>query len=260
MHLSDAHLFADAGRRLKGVCTLESYRAVIELAHRRMPDPDLVILGGDMAQDESAGAYLHAARELALWDAPAMISPGNHADLATLSETLVPALAEGGGYSSDFEAGAWRIITLTTHLPGSVPGYLSEAELHRLQSLLDEEQHRHVLIALHHPPLSVGSRWMDEIGLLNRDALWHLVEALPRVRGLLCGHIHQAFDVVHGGVRVLGTPATSVQFKPLEDDFALDALSPGYRWLELHADGTIESGIERIEGMMPPDLENSDPY
>ena len=37
-----------------------------------------------------------------------------------------------------------------------------------------------------------------------------------------------------------------IQFLPNSDDFAVDTANPGYRWLELHANGRIESGIERI--------------
>jgi len=44
----------------------------------------------------------------------------------------------------------------------------------------------------------------------------------------------------------MATPSTSIQFKPMTADFALDPQPPGYRWLELQADGHINTGIERL--------------
>jgi hypothetical protein len=37
----------------------------------------------------------------------------------------------------------------------------------------------------------------------------------------------------------LSVPSTCVQFKPLSDDFAIDDLSPGYRWFDLYANGDV---------------------
>jgi len=46
---------------------------------------------------------------------------------------------------------------------------------------------------------------------------------------------------------MLASPSTSVQFLPDSDEFSVDTRPPGYRWLNLHPDGTIETGVERVE-------------
>ena len=33
---------------------------------------------------------------------------------------------------------------------------------------------------------------------------------------------------------------------PNHDDFALEDIMPGYRWLELYPDGEIKTGVERV--------------
>ena len=33
---------------------------------------------------------------------------------------------------------------------------------------------------------------------------------------------------------------------PNQTDFKADTAAPGYRWLELHPDGRIESGVSRV--------------
>jgi len=66
--------------------------------------------------------------------------------------------------------------------------------------------------------------------------------------------------MMRGDVRILGTPSTCIQFKPGQDAFCLDDTSPGYRWMELLADGSIRTEVVRIEGFVPPDLLNDEPY
>lgn len=55
-------------------------------------------------------------------------------------------------------------------------------------------------------------------------------------------------DRIHRGVRVLATPSTCIQFLPDSDDFALDQVTPGWRYLELTATGDIITQVERLEG------------
>jgi Icc protein len=44
----------------------------------------------------------------------------------------------------------------------------------------------------------------------------------------------------------MSTPSTCIQFLPRSSNFALDPATPGYRWLDLHPDGHIETAVERI--------------
>ena len=44
----------------------------------------------------------------------------------------------------------------------------------------------------------------------------------------------------------MATPSTCVQFLPQSATFAVDNAAPGYRWLSLYEDGSLETGVERI--------------
>jgi len=66
------------------------------------------------------------------------------------------------------------------------------------------------------------------------------------------GHIHAEFSARRGDVRLLATPATCVQFKPGTAAPQVDELPPGYRWFELHPDGRLETGVERVEPARMP--------
>mgnify|MGYP000291668971 FL=1 len=259
LHVSDSHLYDDPAGELKGVRPFDSYAAVLKAAYEVYPNPDVVVLGGDMAQDEAEPTYRRVASMLP-WCAPVMISPGNHANLPALRSALIPALKDCSSYSDHVALGNWQVITLNSHRAGSISGFLAKDELKRLETILQATSEKFTLIALHHHPHDIGSRWLDDIGLDNSEELWDLIAGYPQVKVLLSGHIHQAFDTFHEGVRVLGSPSTCIQFKRRSDDFGMDDISPGYRWIKLLDNGLIQTAVERIEGFIPPDLNNNDPY
>jgi len=260
LHITDLHLYADPTSTIKGICSYDSFRSVLAHAKQYLPNPEAVILGGDLAQDESVSTYRQLAAMLGVYQAPFMVTPGNHANLQVLQGTLIPALENISSCSDSLIMAEWQLIALNSHESGSVGGWLTDDALVRLELLLTASESRHVLVALHHHAVPVGSRWLDAIALNNQPALWSILDRFPSVRAVLCGHIHQAYDAMRGDVRILGTPSTCIQFKPGQDDFCLDDQSPGYRWLELLPDGTIRTEVVRIEGFVPPDLSNDEPY
>ena len=57
------------------------------------------------------------------------------------------------------------------------------------------------------------------------------------------GYIHRMHEK-------MGENRTCAQFLPGSEDFALDTRPPGWRWLELHADGRIETQVHWLEGAL----------
>jgi Icc protein len=80
----------------------------------------------------------------------------------------------------------------------------------------------------------------------NADEFFAIIDRHPQVRGILWGHVHQQFDRMRGNVKLMATPSTCVQFLPKSTTFAVDEAAPGYRWLSLFEDGSIETGVERL--------------
>ena len=111
-----------------------------------------------------------------------------------------------------------------------------------LQSAPDEN----TLVCLHHQPVPMGSEWLDTMAVDNPDEFFAVIDRHPQVRGILWGHVHQEFNGTRNGVRLMSAPSTCIQFLPNSKEFSLDTATPGYRWLELHPDGRIETGVERI--------------
>jgi Icc protein len=244
VQLSDSHLFAEADGRLLGMNTRQSLEKVIESVLAEQPVVDLILATGDLSQDGSVESY-QAFRQLsAQIAAPARWLPGNHDELPQMAE----AAQQSDFLEPVIDIGQWRITLLDSAVPGSVPGYLQDAQLQLLAQALSEAPQRHHLICLHHHPVSIDCAWMEPIGLRNPEALFAVLGRFPQVRAVLWGHIHQMFDQVREGVRLLASPSTCIQFAPGSEDFQLDDLPPGYRWLRLHDDGRLETGISRVTG------------
>ena len=245
VQLTDSHLFADPDGRLLGMNTADSLERVIDRVLADQADIDLLLATGDLSQDGSPDSYQAFLRMTGRIPAPLRAFPGNH----DLHDPL-RRIAEGGGLLDPVvDCGAWRIVLLDTAVPDAVHGHLRDEQLQLLAEALDERPERPALICLHHHPVPIGSAWMDRIGLDNAAALFAILDRRPQVRAVLWGHVHQAFDDWRNGVRLLGSPSTCVQFEPGSDTFRVGEQAPGYRWLRLHADGHLETGVARVEGI-----------
>lgn len=250
LQFTDTHLYADPGQRLLGVRTQQSFNDCLEQARPQLRQADMVILSGDLVHDGSEAGYLRLRDAAAEFGCPVLVIPGNHDHPAKLA-ALVGGDPVCKGY---FRRAPWQIIGLDSSLPDSDAGHLDAVQLRRLQQHLEHAATDFTLIVVHHPPVAIGSAWMDRIGLGNADALFATLAGRDRVRAVLCGHVHQELDVDHHGVRVLASPSTCVQFEPHSHDFGVDPRPPGYRWMLLHADGSIETGIHRLQAL-PAGLE-----
>jgi Icc protein len=66
--------------------------------------------------------------------------------------------------------------------------------------------------------------------------------------------VHQEFDRRRGNVRMLASPSTCFQFTIREGRHRLDPAAPGYRWLKLYADGSVATGVKRLDGALWQDM------
>jgi len=251
VQISDSHLFADVDGALLGLKTAGSLARVVEKVLAEQPRIDLVVASGDLSQDGSLESYQRFEALTAPIQAPKRWFAGNHDEPLPMEQA-----AQGRDYLQPVvDLGNWRITLLDSSVTGSVPGYLADDQLQLLAQALSEAPERHHLICFHHHPVSIDCPWMEPIGLRNPHALFEVLDRFPQARALLWGHIHQDFERERNGVRLIASPSTCIQFKPGSEDFALDELAPGYRWLRLLPDGKIETGVSRLEGFeFTPDM------
>jgi 3',5'-cyclic-AMP phosphodiesterase len=245
VQFTDTHIFASQDGRLLGVDTFATFTQVRDLAAQQHAHPDFYLLTGDLSQDETPGSYARFAGAIAGLPAPAYFVPGNH-DVDGPMQSVFCAQGNPLSLETEFGRGSWQFILLNSHEDGRVGGVLADVEVDRLDQFLSRHSQSHVLIVLHHHPIPIGSAWIDTIGLENHEAFHQVLHKHDNVRAVLFGHIHQAFDKEVENVRYLGTPSTCVQFKPRTEKFGVDAVPPGYRWLELHEDGSLQTGVNRV--------------
>jgi Icc protein len=241
--VTDIHLFANPNNELLGLPTAKSFHAVVEQLQKLLPQPDLLLLTGDLSQDGTLESYEYLQGWLKPLGIPSYWLSGNH-DQPTLMEQVLNQVPISSQKS--FQAGGWQFLLLNSAASGCVHGELSNESLEWLECQLRLSSAQPTLIGLHHPPFLVNSGWLDRSTLQNAEELFEVIDRHPQVRLVVFGHIHQEFERSRHGVYYLGSPSTCFQFRPKSETFSLDTSNPGFRLINLYPDGTFKTKVERV--------------
>jgi len=217
LHLSDLHVVAP-GKLCSGVLdTGAILKASVDCILARMPSIgplDGILLTGDISDDGSSETYDLAFRELARFDLPLYAVPGNHDNRDCLRHALraQPWMPAHGTIDWIVDLPDTRLIGLDTLIGGQGAGQLQPKTLGFLTQALSTAGARSVIVALHHPPLLTGIRFMDAIGLQN---LPDLAQALPpdcAPAMFVSGHVHGIYVGHIGAHRVVTAPSLCSAF------------------------------------------------
>ena len=240
--ISDCHLPASADKPYRGLRADTGLEQVLAaVADWRA---DAVLVTGDLSEDASEPSYQRLAGCIAELNVPVLAIPGNH-DLPALMQRYFPQ----GPYppypgSTVLQAGDWQVLLLDSARPGRVDGSIDAQQLEQLEHQLQSGVP--ALLALHHQPVAIGSPWIDKYALDQPAALLEFVAGHPEIKAVLWGHVHQAFDRRIGNARYMSAPSTAANSLPGHERFTHDPAGPACRWLELFADGRLETGILHI--------------
>jgi Icc protein len=241
LQLSDTHLLADPRSRYRQRFPQRLLEAALLQAADL--DHDLLVISGDLCQDETWQGYARLRDLLAAsgrWgpqQTPVALLPGNHDHPGLLraalgrQSTIAPALLSLAGC---------RVLLLDSHRAGCTGGWLGARQLSWLSGLLGADPLTPTLVVVHHPPLAIGDREMDRIGLQDGAELLERLAGVPGLRAVLFGHVHQHWQGWLPGrpeglepVPVLGCPSTLCPFGPVQPCPLDRAADPGGRWLRL---------------------------
>lgn len=184
-------------------CTANLRLALAELA-ALSPAPDLLVLGGDLADSGCGGEapadeYAELGRVLREALPPGLptlplagnhdhadqpLSAGWHRALHAASPHPWPASPDPDDYYFCHRQGAWRIIGLDSRQNHS----LSPRQRDWLANELAADATTPTLVLVHRPLLTVGN-WVDDFRLQDRPT-FDLIDASPAVRALWSGHTH----------------------------------------------------------------------
>jgi len=255
LQITDTHLLGDPGARLKGLLPEQTLRAVLARARHAHAAPDLVLATGDLADAGEPQAYARIAAHLGALGAPVAWVPGNHDDRETMARELGGRGLAGTGDPdavATLALGPWRVALIDSTIPGEQGGAVSAAALAGLDRALGGAPSAWWLVALHHPLLPSGTPRMDAMALANPHALLEVVDRHAAVRALLWGHFHHAAEHERNRALLACTPSTCHQLRLGGAEPEIDDAAPGYRWLELDADGGVRTGVERVPVTAPP--------
>jgi Icc protein len=240
VQVTDTHLTGTESGRLLGMNTARSARGVID-AVLATENADCILMTGDIAADGQPEAYGQFEALLGT-SIPSLWLPGNHDDVSSHKDRYASHMKRR------LRAKHWDVVMLETQVEGEVGGVLSATELEALNCAVHDAQeaHKALLVATHHPLRRLESAWLDEQSVKNASEALEIIKPIAERAALISGHVHQESDAVVGGLRMMTTPSTCVQFAPRSRDFALDDTDPGYRRLLLHPNARIETQVVRI--------------
>ena len=245
LQITDTHLGVEPNTPLLSMDTDDSLLAVLDLASKVLPTPDLMLATGDLSDQGALNAYFRLREYTRSVCQHQFWLLGNHDH----AETLRQATDDNKDLiRNDIRVGAWQIVMLNSQIPSQVGGRLGPRQLALLEEALQAgaDAGLHTLVCLHHQPEPVGSAWIDTQAVLDAADMFDIIEQYSGVKGVLWGHVHQEVDYLRNGVRMLATPSTCIQFARHSDDFKVDDLPPGLRHLRLLPDGSLQTEVHRV--------------
>lgn len=202
--ISDTHVRADDGG-----ASVEMLRRA--MAQARDYRADLILLTGDLVNDERADEYAVLADAIADPPAPIFLMPGNHDDRARIRAAFPrhTYLPREGNLSFVIENHPVRIVMLDQIVPGQTHGLFTRALADWLDRTLAAAPNTPTLVALHHPPFPTHDLLFDKIGLEERGLFSQVIGRHRQVERIICGHHHRVVigQVAHAPVIV--APSTS---------------------------------------------------
>ena len=200
---------AHPARRVAGLDVRSAFARALDRV--RKEQPDYLVLTGDLAQDKAPQTY-QALRELLgeLLDRT-LVLPGNHDDPKRVRAAFPTCTGAPDKVGFSIRSGGWHLLGIDTHVPRRVLGRVGAAQLAWLAAEL-EAGTEPAIVFLHHPPIVVGTWWLDASRLEDAAPLAALLESHPRVQAVVCGHAHMDAAGRLGHAQVLVTPSTAYQF------------------------------------------------
>ena len=214
--ITDLHLGFDPDE--PGEANRQRLDRVIAALNALSPQPDVLLVTGDIADRGTAEAYAQFRDAASALACPVYCCPGNHDRRDNFSMALPQPEGLPGFIQYGFDAGELRVLVLDTLEEERHGGSFCAARAQWLADELASHSRRPTLIALHHPPIASGIAWMDPAP----SAPWieRLAEVLrghDQIVKLVCGHIHRPIATQWRGQDLAVCAASAAQ---LSLDFA----------------------------------------
>lgn len=236
VQISDTHLFGDKKSLLNGSDTYLNLEKTIASISNLNPKPSLLVVSGDCSQDWSLESYGYLKGLLDLTEVKYCLLPGNHDVISQMNKVFdLNWVKDRVDY--DVNLGDWYLYFIDTTIIPEVNGKFFDDQISALKSKL-EKNNKPVLIFMHHHPVKIGSKWIDDMTLDENDCEKFnlLVNSNNNVKGVFFGHVHQAFEKSVSNLLYASAPAIAYQVVPNSKEYKIEKLSPGFRVIDLYDD------------------------
>ena len=188
-------------------------RAVLRAIHERKPRPDAIIATGDLVDRGEPEEYEELKRILSEVELPIYLGLGNHDMRAPFLAAFPNTPVDPDGfvqYAIEFDG--LRVVMVDTLEEGKAEGAFCKKRAAWTKRTLAKARRTPTIVALHHPPIPSGIRWMDP----DPKSEW-IVRLDKTLRGwnqvltAVSGHVHRTYFGAFAGHSLSVGPATSIQ-------------------------------------------------
>ena len=210
--ITDSHIKAKGKLAYRKVDTENNLRRCVEHVANLNPQPDVVLMTGDLTDFGRPEEYALFRELMAPLEVPIYVIPGNHDTRDGMRQSFQDHsyLPRQGDYLHyTIEDYSLRLIGLDSTIPGKPGGDMCEERLLWLESELLKEPHKPTALFMHHPPITTGIEHMDVQNCENGEALGDLLEKHKQVFQIFCGHVHRPIHTQWRGLTVTIAPSAS---------------------------------------------------
>lgn len=244
LHLTDTHLLDTPDDTLFGFNTRANLEQVLAQAVRLYPEVDYLLFTGDVSQTGSAQSYQIFQSIIAAYNIPVLCVPGNHDAPWQLNKIIPDSPTDSIVFK---QHDRYSIVLMSSFVEDEHHGMLDEKCLTQLEQYLHSSDSALNIFAIHHPPVNINSRWLDELGLKNQSDLLQIINSSAQPSILLSGHIHQQLDIQINQLRLLATPSTCHQFETSVDDRQhQDQSMAAFRYVKISLPQQIETTVHYL--------------
>jgi len=214
VQISDTHICAAGEKTCKVAPMDDNLRACIEHIHQMNPQPDLVLVTGDITDKGTIEEYQNALAILELFNIPVFVVPGNHDHHQRFKMTFTDKFyPDNNTETIDYivDTQDLLLIALDTACTTESGGYISTAQCHWLDQQLLAHPNKPTLIFMHHPPVKCGVIETDIKVFIGGDILAEVVQRHSQIHKILCGHIHLSTHTLWYGTVVSTAPSTGMR-------------------------------------------------
>jgi len=212
--ISDLHI-PKPGSKTYGIAPMaENLAECITHLNQLSPQPDIVLVTGDISSTGTFTELNYAATLLAQLQMPFYVIPGNHDDRQLLWDAF-------NGEACPCEKNSFiqyvidqhelRLIALDSTIPRESGGEICEQRVKWLDKCLAEDNSKPTIIFMHHPPIKCGVQETDLDGFIGSQQLGKVIEKYNNIEAVVCGHIHRPAHSRWHGTVVSTAPSMGMQ-------------------------------------------------